>query len=531
VRRAQPGTPRAALVRCATIHYKTGTRRFPALANCLGAIGASDRSAAMALNLTDSDLLRDACYVDGAWVKASDGASVAVTNPADGSVVGHVPMLPIDMIRQAIDAAHAAKAGWASRTAKERAAVLRRWYDLVIAHADDLAKLLTAEQGKPLAEARGEIVSNAAYLEWFAEEAKRIYGDIVPQPANDRRLLVLKQPVGVCAAITPWNFPNGMITRKAGPALAAGCPIILKPATQTPLSALALAVLAERAGVPRGVFQVVTGKSKEIGEEFTTNPKIAKITFTGSTEVGRWLMRQASGSIKRLSLELGGNAPFIVFDDADLEAAVEGALASKYRNAGQTCVCANRFYVQAGIYDAFAKRLTERVAAMKVGRGDEASTLIGPLIDDSAVAKMEEHLADALAGGATVLTGGARHALGGTFFEPTVVTGVTQTMKVAHEETFAPLAPLIRFTDEADVIEMANDSEFGLAAYFYTRDFARVWRVAEALESGIVGVNSGLVANEMAPFGGYKQSGLGREGSRYGIEEYLELKYICLAGL
>jgi succinate-semialdehyde dehydrogenase/glutarate-semialdehyde dehydrogenase len=485
----------------------------------------------MALNLTDSDLLRDACYVDGAWVKASDGASVAVTNPADGSVVGHVPMLPIAMIRQAIDAAQAAKAGWASRTAKERAAILRRWYDLVIANADDLAKLLTAEQGKPLAEAKGEIVSNAAYLEWFAEEAKRIYGDIVPQPANDRRLLVLKQPVGVCAAITPWNFPNGMITRKAGPALAAGCPIILKPATQTPLSALALAVLAERAGVPRGVFQVVTGKSKEIGEEFTTNPIIAKITFTGSTEVGRWLMRQASGSIKRLSLELGGNAPFIVFDDADLDAAIEGALASKYRNAGQTCVCANRFYVQAGIYDAFAKRLTERVAAMKVGRGDEAGTLIGPLIDDNAVAKMEEHLADALAGGAKLLTGGARHALGGTFFQPTVVTGVTQSMKVAHEETFAPLAPLIRFTDEADAISMANDSEFGLAAYFYTRDFARVWRVSEALESGIIGVNAGLVASEMAPFGGFKQSGLGREGSRYGIEEYLELKYICLAGL
>jgi len=483
------------------------------------------------MQLRDASLLKTLCLVGGEWIGAADGRTIAVSDPCDGRVVASVPRLRLAEVQRAIDAAHAAFGPWRARTAKQRSAVLRRWYELVLEHADDLAQILTAEQGKPLAEAKGEIVSNAAYLEWFAEEAKRIYGDLVP-PANDAsRIVLLKQPVGVCAAITPWNFPNGMITRKAGPALAAGCTMVLKPASKTPLSALALAELALRAGVPPGVFSVVTGDAKPIGEEFCRNPKIAKITFTGSTEVGRWLLREAAAGVKKMSMELGGNAPFIVFDDADLDAAVEGAMISKYRNAGQTCVCANRIYVQSGVYERFAEKLVEQVNLLRLGRGAEPGVTQGPLIDMNAVAKVEEHIADACDKGATIVTGGRRSALGGSFFEPTVVTGVTQSMKVAREETFGPLAPLIRFESEEEVIAMANDTEFGLASYFYARDLRRVWRVAEAIESGIVGVNSGLIANEMAPFGGVKQSGLGREGSKYGIEDYLDIKYICMAGL
>ncbi|WP_426128512.1 NAD-dependent succinate-semialdehyde dehydrogenase [Pararhizobium sp. PWRC1-1] len=483
------------------------------------------------LALRDPALLTDKSFVAGEWIAAPDGKSFAVTDPFDGALIAHVPDLGQAVVAQAIDAAADAQKLWAKRTAKERAQVLKRWYELIIENADDLALILTTEQGKPLAEARGEVVSNAAYLEWFAEEAKRIDGDIIPGPNASQRILVLKQPVGVCAAITPWNFPNGMITRKAGPALAAGCSMILKPASQTPLSALALAVLAERAGVPKGVFSVVTGEARPIGLEFCHNPKIAKITFTGSTGVGRWLMKEAADGIKRLSLELGGNAPFIVFDDADLDAAVEGAMISKFRNAGQTCVCANRIYVQESVAAAFTEKLLAKVSSLVLGRGTEAGVSQGPLIDEKAVAKMEEHVADVLAKGGTVLAGGKRSALGGTFFEPTVVTGVTQAMKVAREETFAPLAPIVSFKDEADVIAMANDSEFGLASYFYAKDMARIWRVAEALEAGMVGVNTGMIANEMAPFGGIKQSGTGREGSKYGIEGFLELKYVALGGL
>jgi succinate-semialdehyde dehydrogenase/glutarate-semialdehyde dehydrogenase len=484
------------------------------------------------LGLRDPSLLVDRAYVAGAWVDAPDGRTFPVTDPFDGTVILNVPDLGPDAARQAIDTAHVVQKDWARRTAKERSAILRRWYDLIIENADDLALILTTEQGKPLAEAKGEVISNAAYIEWFAEEAKRIDGDVIPGANPSQRIVVLKQPVGVCAAITPWNFPNGMITRKVGPALAAGCTMVLKPAAQTPLSALALAVLAERAGVPKGAFSVVTtNDAKPIGEEFCHNPKVAKITFTGSTNVGRWLMREAGGSIKRLSLELGGNAPFIVFDDADLDAAVEGAMASKFRNAGQTCVCANRIYVQENVAQAFAERLAEKARGLKLGRGTEEGVAMGPLIDERAVAKMEEHVADALANGGTLLVGGKRSDLGSTFFEPTVVTGVRQGMKVTKEETFAPLAPIITFKDEAEVIGMANDSEFGLASYFYAKDMARVWRVAEALESGMVGVNTPALANEMAPFGGVKQSGLGREGSKYGIEGFLEIKYIALAGM
>jgi succinate-semialdehyde dehydrogenase/glutarate-semialdehyde dehydrogenase len=484
------------------------------------------------LGLRDPSLLVDRAYVAGAWVDAPDGRTFPVTDPFDGTVILNVPDLGPDAARQAIDTAHVVQKDWARRTAKERSAILRRWYDLIIENADDLALILTTEQGKPLAEAKGEVISNAAYIEWFAEEAKRIDGDVIPGANPSQRIVVLKQPVGVCVAITPWNFPNGMITRKVGPALAAGCTMVLKPAAQTPLSALALAVLAERAGVPKGAFSVVTtNDAKPIGEEFCHNPKVAKITFTGSTNVGRWLMREAGGSIKRLSLELGGNAPFIVFDDADLDAAVEGAMASKFRNAGQTCVCANRIYVQENVAQAFAERLAEKARGLKLGRGTEEGVAMGPLIDERAVAKMEEHVADALANGGTLLVGGKRSDLGSTFFEPTVVTGVRQGMKVTKEETFAPLAPIITFKDEAEVIGMANDSEFGLASYFYAKDMARVWRVAEALESGMVGVNTPALANEMAPFGGVKQSGLGREGSKYGIEGFLEIKYIALAGM
>ncbi|OWU71203.1 succinate-semialdehyde dehydrogenase [Roseovarius sp. 22II1-1F6A] len=484
------------------------------------------------LPLSDPSLFTDACRVAGRWLRVEDAAAgIAVTNPADGSTVATVPSLPVETLREAIAAARDAMPAWAARPAKERAAILRRWHDLIVANADDLAQILTAEQGKPLAEARGEIIANAAYLEWFAEEAKRVYGDVIPTPAADRRVLVLKQPIGVCAAITPWNFPNGMITRKAGPALAAGCPIIVKPASQTPLSALSLAVLAERAGVPDGIFQVVTGKASQIGTEFCTNPDIAKISFTGSTEVGRWLIRESADDIKRLSLELGGNAPFLVFEDADLDAAVEGAMIAKFRNSGQTCVCANRIYVHDSIADAFAEKLGAAAAKLQVGPGTEPGTEQGPLIDMAAVDKMETHLRDALDHGAELVSGGARHALGGSYFQPTVLKGVTQDMLLAHEETFAPLAPVIAFQTEAEALTMANDTEFGLAAYFYTRDLARTFRVGEALEAGIVGVNTGLIANEAAPFGGFKQSGLGREGSKYGIEEYLEIKYLCVAGL
>ena len=484
------------------------------------------------VKLRDPSLLVDRAYVAGEWVSAPGGRTFPVTDPFDGAEILSLPDLGPEAAKQAIDKAHAVQKDWAKRTAKERSAILRRWYDLIIENVDDLALILTTEQGKPLSEAKGEVISNAAYIEWFAEEAKRIDGDVIPGASPSQRIVVLKQPVGVCAAITPWNFPNGMITRKVGPALAAGCTMVLKPAAQTPLSALALAVLAERAGVPKGAFSVITtNDAKPIGEEFCRNPKVAKITFTGSTNVGRWLMREAGDSIKRLSLELGGNAPFIVFDDADLDAAVEGAMLSKFRNAGQTCVCANRIYVQESVAEAFAAKLAEKARGLKLGRGTEEGVAMGPLIDERAVAKMEEHVADALAKGGRLLVGGNRSSLGGTFFEPTVVTGVTQAMKVTKEETFAPLAPIITFKDEAEVIGMANDSEFGLASYFYARDMARVWRVAEALESGMVGVNTPALANEMAPFGGVKQSGLGREGSKYGIEGFLEIKYIALAGM
>lgn len=481
--------------------------------------------------LKDPSLLVSKAFVGGKWVDAANGLTFQVTNPYNGETIADVASLSREEVSAAIDLASVAQKKWAQRTAKERAIVLKKWFDLIVANADDLALILTTEQGKPLAEAKGEIISNAAYLEWFAEEAKRIDGDIIPGANSSQRIMVIKQPVGVCAAITPWNFPNGMITRKAGPALAAGCSLILKPAAQTPLSALSLAVLAERAGVPEGVFSVVTGEAQPIGLEFSHNPKVAKITFTGSTGVGRWLMREGADNIKRLSLELGGNAPFIVFDDADMDAAVEGAMISKFRNAGQTCVCANRIYVQEGAVEAFSQKLLAKVAELKLGSGTEAGTTQGPLIDERAVVKMEEHVNDALEKGAKLLAGGKRSALGGTFYEPTVISGVTQAMKVASEETFAPLAPIISFKDEADVIAMANDSEFGLASYFYSKDMARIWRVAEALEAGMVGVNTGMLANEMAPFGGVKQSGLGREGSKYGIEGFLEIKYICLGGI
>jgi succinate-semialdehyde dehydrogenase/glutarate-semialdehyde dehydrogenase len=488
----------------------------------------------MTMQLKDMSLLKCQGFIDGRWVDADSGAVFAVTDPANGAKIVEVADMGVAETRRAIDAAARALPAWRAKTAKERGAVLRRWFDLVIAHADDLALLMTTEQGKPLAEARGEVVYGASFLEWFAEEGKRAYGDVIPTVAPDRRLLVIKQPIGVCAAITPWNFPIAMITRKVGPALAAGCTMVAKPAEATPLSALALAELAHRAGVPPGVFNVVTadaGHAPEIGLELCTSPIVRKVSFTGSTEVGRILLRQSADTVKKLSLELGGNAPFIVFDDADIDAAVEGALASKYRNAGQTCVCANRFYVQAGVYDAFAAKLAAKVGQFKVGAGIEPGVTIGPLIEPAAIAKVEEHIADATAKGATVALGGRRHALGGLFFEPTVLTGVTADMKVAREETFGPVAPLFRFETEADAIAMANDTEFGLAAYFYSRDIGRVFRVAEALESGMVCANSGLLSNEVAPFGGVKQSGLGREGSKYGIDEYMEIKYLCLAGL
>ncbi|WFL76302.1 NADP-dependent succinate-semialdehyde dehydrogenase [Altererythrobacter arenosus] len=478
--------------------------------------------------MTANPFLREACYIDGQWVGADSGGTIAVTNPATGEQLGTVPDCGADETRRAIEAAQATFPAWRAKTAKERALILRRWYELMMEHQEDLAQLLTLEQGKSLTESRGEIAYGASFIEWFAEEGKRLYGDVIPGHMVDKRILVLKQPIGVTAAVTPWNFPNAMITRKAGPALAAGCPMVIKPAAQTPYSALALAVLAEEAGIPKGVLSVVTGSAKDIGGEMTANPLVRKLSFTGSTEIGRLLMRQSAETIKKLSLELGGNAPFIVFDDADIDAAVQGAMASKYRNSGQTCVCSNRLYVQAGVYDDFIEKLAAAAKALKVGNGIEDGTEQGPLIDEKAVEKVEEHVADALAKGGTLIAGGHRHALGGTFFEPTVIAGVTQDMLVASEETFGPLAPVIRFETEDEAIAMANDTEFGLAAYFYSTDLSRVWRVAEAIESGMVCVNSGILSTEIAPFGGVKQSGLGREGSKYGIDEYVEMKYVSL---
>jgi len=481
--------------------------------------------------LKDPTLLRDQSYIDGQWGDADSRQRIDVDNPADGSLVATVPEMGAAEAKRAIAAAEAALPAWRAMLAKERSAILRKWFDLMVANADDLAAILTAEQGKPLAEAKGEVLYGASFIEWFAEEAKRVYGDVIPSPWPDKRIVVIKQPIGVVGAITPWNFPNAMITRKAGPALAAGCTMVLKPASQTPLSALALAELAARAGIPKGVFNVVTGNARAIGGELTSNPAVKKITFTGSTEIGRVLMRQSADQVKKLGLELGGNAPFIVFDDADLDKAADGAIVSKYRNNGQTCVCANRIYVQDKVYDAFAAKLAEKVRALKVARGTEPGAVLGPLIDDAALAKVEEHVSDAIAKGAKVTLGGKRHALGGRFYEPTILTGVTKAMKVSNEETFGPVAPLFRFKDEADVIAQANDTEFGLASYFYARDMGRVWRVAEALDAGVVGINAGLISTEVAPFGGVKQSGVGREGSKYGIDDFLQIKYLSMGGI
>lgn len=485
----------------------------------------------MQIQLKDPTLLRQRAYIAGAWVAADDGTTVPVTNPANGRQIGTVPMCGTDETARAIAAAEVAQRAWAKVPAKERSAVLRRLNDLMLANVDDLALIMTTEQGKPLAESRGEIAYAASFIEWFAEEARRVYGDTIPAPQADRRILALKQPVGVTAAITPWNFPAAMLTRKAGPALAAGCAMVVKPATQTPFSALAFAELAARAGVPKGVLSVLTGSASKIGAEMTRSPVVRKLSFTGSTEVGRTLMKQSADTIKKLSLELGGNAPFIVFDDADLDAAVEGAMVSKYRNTGQTCVCANRIYVQRGVLEAFTQKLVARVNALKVGDGTEPGVTQGPLIDAKAVEKIEQHVADAVAKGGKVLAGGKRHALGGLFYEPTVIGGATADMLFAREESFGPLAPIFAFDTEKEAIAAANDTEFGLASYFYARDIGRIMRVAEALESGIVGVNTGLVSTAEAPFGGVKQSGLGREGSKYGLDDFLEVKYVCLAGL
>lgn len=485
----------------------------------------------MTVTLKDPSLFRQAALVGETWIDADPSNAIEVNNPATGEIIGRVPKLGAAETKAAIEAARIAQKGWAARTAKERCATLRKWYELMIENKDDLGRILTLEQGKPLAEATGEIVYGASFIEWFAEEGRRIYGDMIPGHQPDKRILVMKQPIGVVAAITPWNFPNAMITRKAGPAFAAGCAIVLKPASQTPFSAIAIAVLAERAGLPKGLFSVITGSAAAIGAEMTSNPVVRKLTFTGSTEIGTELYKQSAPTIKKLGLELGGNAPFIVFDDADLDAAVEGALIAKYRNNGQTCVCANRIYVQDGVYDAFAQKLATAVGKLKTGNGFDEGVILGPLIDKAALAKVEEHIADATAKGARILQGGKKHALGGTFFEATILADVTKDMAVAREETFGPLAPLFRFTDEADVIEQANDTEFGLASYFYAKDLARVFRVAEALEYGMVGVNTGLISTAEAPFGGVKLSGLGREGSKYGIEEFTEIKYVCLGGI
>ena len=483
------------------------------------------------IRLRDPALFREQCYVAGDWVGADSGATFDVTDPATGDSVGVVPAFGRAETRRAIEAANAAYPGWRALAAKQRANILRRWYDLMLEHQEDLAIIMTAEQGKPLAESRGEILYGASFIEWFAEEGKRAYGDVIPAPTTDRRIVVTKEPVGVVACITPWNFPNAMITRKAGPALAAGCTVVARPASATPFSALALGELATRAGIPPGVFNVITGPSRETGGELTGNPIVRKLSFTGSTEVGKLLLEQCAATVKKVSMELGGNAPFIVFDDADIDAAVEGAMASKYRNAGQTCVCANRFLVQDGVYEEFAAKLARASNALRVGSGFVGDVEQGPLIDMAAVEKVEEHIRDALAGGATVVTGGKRHSLGGTFFEPTVVTGVTPAMKVAREETFGPLAPLFRFETDDEAIRMANATEFGLAAYFYSRDIGRIWRVGEALEYGIVGVNVGIISTEVAPFGGMKESGIGREGSHYGLDEFMEVKYLCMGGI
>ncbi len=484
-----------------------------------------------AVQLKDMGLFRQQCYIDGAWVDADNQSTLAVYNPADGVQIGTVPNMGAAETRRAIEAANAAWPAWRAKSAKERAAILRKWYDLMMASQEDLAVLMTVEQGKPLAESRGEIAYGASFIEWFAEEGKRVYGDTIPAATPDRRIVVIKQPIGVCAAVTPWNFPNAMITRKAGPALAAGCTMVIKPASMTPYSALALCELAGRAGIPKGVISVVTGGAAAIGKELTTNPLVRKFTFTGSTEVGKKLMEQCAGTVKKVSLELGGNAPFIVFDDADLDAAADGAMASKFRNTGQTCVCANRIFVQDGVYEKFLKKLSDKVAALKVGNGLEAGVTQGPLIEMKAVEKVEEHIADALAKGAQVVTGGKRHEKGGQFFQPTVLANVTPAMKITREETFGPVAPLYRFKTEDELIRLANDTEFGLAAYFYSRDIGRVWRVAEGIEAGIIGINVGIISTEVAPFGGMKESGIGREGSKYGIEEFLEVKYLCMGGL
>ena len=483
------------------------------------------------LTLNDPTLLRNAAFVAGDWVEADASSGIAVTNPATGDVVGYVPSLGEDETNAAIAAAEKSRHAWAKRTAKERSDILKRWFSLMVENADDLGAILTAEQGKPLAEAKGEILYGASFVEWFAEEARRAYGDVIPPHQSDKRIVVLKQPIGVVAAITPWNFPNAMITRKAGPALAAGCSFVVKPATQTPLSAMALAVLAERAGLPKGLFSVLTGPSRAIGGAMTSSPIVRKLSFTGSTEVGAVLYAQCAPTIKKLGLELGGNAPFIVFDDADLDAAVEGAIISKFRNNGQTCVCANRIYVQSGVYDAFAQKLAERVGTMKTGNGFDEGVTFGPLIDDAAVDKVQEHIANATEHGAKVILGGEKHELGGTFFQPTILANVTASMAVATEETFGPVAPLFRFETEDEVVTAANNTEFGLASYFYTTNLARAWRVGEALEYGIVGLNTGLISAAEAPFGGVKSSGIGREGSRYGLEEFLEIKYLCMGGI
>ena len=485
------------------------------------------------LNMTikDSNLVREQCFIDGQWVDADSGETMAVTNKATGEILGSVPKMGTDETRRAIEAANAALPAWRAKTAKERAVILRKWFELMLENQQDLATLMTAEQGKPMAESMGEVVYAASFIEWFAEEGKRLYGDTIPTFAPDKRIIVVKEPIGVVAAITPWNFPAAMITRKSGPALAAGCTMVLKPASMTPFSALAQAELAGRAGMPPGVFNVVTGSAGAIGGEITSNPIVRKLTFTGSTEIGKLLMEQCARTVKKVSMELGGNAPFIVFDDADLDAAVLGAMASKFRNTGQTCVCANRIYVQEGVYEAFAEKLSAAVSAMKVGDGLKGETQQGPLIEPSAVEKVEEHIADAVANGATVALGGGRHELGGNFFQPTILTNVTQDMMIAREETFGPVAPLFAFKTEEEVIKYANDTEFGLASYFYSRDIGRVWRVLEALEYGIVGINEGIISTEVAPFGGVKESGIGREGSKYGIDDFVEIKYALMGGL
>lgn len=483
------------------------------------------------MKLSDNDLFKQQCYIDGTWCDADSEKTLEVSNPATGDVLGTIPNMGTSETRSAIEAAETAFPLWRTKTAKERSAIVRRWSELMIKHADDLAMIMTLEQGKSLAESKGEILYAASFLEWFAEEAKRLYGDVIPQHQNDKRIIVIKEPIGVVAGITPWNFPSAMITRKAGPAIAAGCTFIVKPAKQTPYSALALAELAVRAGMPKGVFNVVTGAPQDIGDEMTSNPSVRKITFTGSTAVGKLLMKKAADTVKKVSMELGGNAPFIVFDDADIDAAVEGAMMSKYRNSGQTCVCANRLYVQASVYEEFITKLKAKVDMLKVGNGTEEGVMQGPLIDMNAVEKVETHIADALAKGGRLVSGGKRHALGGSFFEPTIISDATQDMIIAKEETFGPLAPVIKFETEEEVISWANDTEFGLAAYFYARDLGRVWRVGEALESGMVAVNSGILSTEIAPFGGVKESGIGREGSYQGIEEYVEIKYMLLGGI